>query len=68
VANVKQAVEKAAEKVADKIAGLVDVELKEAKDGVHTIFAKDGHAIFVNGVAKVKEEVAKELKELGFIK
>lgn len=61
-------VKKAVEKIVDKVVGIVEVELKDAKEGVHTIFTSAGIAEFENGAAKVKDAVAQELKQLGLIK
>jgi hypothetical protein len=67
MADAKDA-KKAVEKVVDKVAGVVEVELKEARAGFHTIFCEKGIAEFKDGIAKVRDEIAKELKDLGLIK
>ena len=46
----------------------VNVELKALRGGVHTVYMSKGVVRFVNGLAKVEMEIAKELKELGLVK
>ena len=38
------------------------------KKGSHNIYLKRGYANFVDGVAKVRNELAAELRELGLVK
>lgn len=61
-------VKDAVEKVVDKVKGLVEVELKNAKSGVYQIFHAHGNTVFVDGKAKVTQDVADELKITGQIK
>ncbi|UJF36534.1 hypothetical protein [Paenibacillus hexagrammi] len=61
-------VKKAVEKVIDAVVGVVDVELVDKKPGTHGIFLADRYVEFLDGVAKIDSDIAKELKELGYIK
>jgi hypothetical protein len=75
MANVKGTVKAAAEKVAEVVekavesaVGIVEVESVEIGKVAHTIFTEKGMITFENGIAKVAEDVAKHLRELGYIK
>lgn len=69
--TVKSAVEKVAavvEKAADSVIGIVEVESVEVGKIAESIFTEKGAVLFENGIAKVTEEVAKILREHGYIK
>lgn len=46
----------------------VKVELKEIKEGIHTIFLKGKSVEFKDGTAEVEKDVADELKAADLIK
>lgn len=44
------------------------VELKDAKEGIHTVFHKYGVTTFTNGIAEVEAKISEELEALGLLK
>lgn len=68
MAKLAKAKEAIVKEEKDLVLELVKVELKNANEGVHTVFCKSGVVNFINGVAEVNKELVAELTETGLIK
>lgn len=67
MAKAKEAVQ-TVENDIKEIIKKVKVELKEIKEGIHTIFLKGKSVEFKDGTAEVEKDVADELKTADMIK
>lgn len=67
MAKAKEAVQ-TVENDIKEIIKKVKVELKEIKEGIHTIFLKGKSVEFKDGTAEVEKDIAGELKTADLIK